>query len=289
MRRFIVIIILIALSIQAQAQSVPFVTIQAASDNLALGGAHVAGPYSMPLDKNNLEAGFGKTLWQTKAINYNLSNIMIRLRVIQGLTLGFEYTANSMDKYVIYDVNGNPKGNYQPNEMYAGLNIWFSPIEKLALRVSGRYIRSSLAADTDAQTFAADVCGVYKIGKMLNIGLEARNIGNKLNYGYGEYALPATFLAGAYGTFPLAEKHKLEAALDGGAMPAYSTFLASAGAGYIFNDMIAVRAGAHISTNVSVLPTYFSVGLFFTSRFFDIGGAFLTAANTFSLTARIRL
>jgi len=285
----LICLLLCAIKSISFAQSVPFVTIQPFAENLALGGAHVATPSSLPLASSRMEVGYGKTFWQTKAIHYNLNNLRIRLRIIPGFTLGFEYTDNSLDKYEIFDANGNSKGMYQPNEMYAGASICFSPVKALSLDITGRYIRSSLASDTDAQGFAADIRGVYRLSPMLNIGVEARNLGAEIDYGYGTYKLPSTFFAGAYGTYPIAENHKLEAAIDCGTMPAYSTGLASLGAGYIFSDMIALRAGAHISTNGNVMPTYFSFGAFFASSFFDIGAAYLTAANTFSISAKIRL
>ena len=72
-------------------------------------------------------------------------------------------------------------------------------------------------------------------------------------------------------------------------MPVCSAALASIGTGYIFNNMIAVRCGAHISAKADIMPTYFSVGAFFASEIFDFGAAYLTAADTFTLSARFKL
>ena len=74
-----------------------------------------------------------------------------------------------------------------------------------------------------------------------------------------------------------------------GVMPAGSAFLASLGTGYVYDNMIAVRCGAHICTNDIVLPSYFSAGIYFKSANFDIGAAWLSAANTYSISARLKL
>ena len=110
-----------------------------------------------------------------------------------------------------------------------------------------------------------------------------------MDYGYGAYPLPTTFKAGFAGTLTLGGKHALEYAADGGVMPASEAFLASLGTGYLYDGMIAVRCGAHICTKENVLPTYFSAGLFFKSTIFDIGAAWLSAANTYSISARLKL
>ena len=60
-------------------------------------------------------------------------------------------------------------------------------------------------------------------------------------------------------------------------------------AGYVYNGRLALRLGAHISTKAEVLPTYASVGASFLSENFDIGAAYLTAANSFALSVKIRL
>ncbi len=289
MRKVLLIFLAAALAFTAHAQTVPFAIIQPSAGNLSLGSAHVATPSAILQENGIVEAGFGKTFWQTKAMSFNISNFMLRVKAMETLGIGIEYTTDTMAEYETYDASGNGNGSYQPNEMYIGANIWIRPAGALCFRVAGRYIRSSLAPDSDAQCFAADISGVYTIAPGVNAGFEIRNLGGKLDYGYGSYPLPTTYTLGAYGAFPLAAKHKVEAALDAGAMPAFSTMLVSAGAGYIYNDMIVVRGGAHISTNGSVMPTYFSVGAFFTSKILDIGAAYLTAAQTYSISAKIRL
>ena len=123
----------------------------------------------------------------------------------------------------------------------------------------------------------------------LTAGLAVENLGGKLDYGYGAYPLPTTYKAGVYGLLPVAEKHALEATAEAGIMPAYSTTLASVGAGYIYNHALSLRLGAHISTKGEILPTYATAGVAYLSDNFEIGAAYMTAANSLSISVKLKL
>lgn len=279
----------LTLAVAARAQAVPFVTIPHSTASLALGGAHAATPEAAPMKETSFEAGVDKLFWQTSAINYSITNYAARARVIEVLTLRFEYTTNSMEEVTLYSDTGQALGTTQPNEMSAALSASFAPVKNIFIMAKGKYIHSSLTDTYDATGWAADLGAVWQVSKPLAIGLLAENFGTGIDYGFGEYPLPSTVKAGVYGIFTLAPRHTLETAADAGLMPYYSAFLASLGAGYVYNGMLALRVGAHICTKGDILPTYASVGLFFTSTNFDIGAAFLTASNTFSISARLKL
>ena len=288
-RRALTFIFAIALAVTASAQAVPFVTIPRSTANLALGGAHAATPEAAPMSGNSFEVGIDKLYWQRSAINYNITNYALRAHVIAPLTLGFEYTTNAMEEMTLYSEAGQALGTTQPNEMCAALSAALSLTSRSYLVAKGKFIRSSLTDTYSASCWAADVGAVWQISKPIAVGLLAENIGSKLDYGFGEYPLPSTVKAGMYGNFSLAPKHSVETAVDAGLMPAYSAFITSLGAGYVFNHMLALRIGAHICTRGDILPTYASAGVFFTSANFDVGAAYLTASNTYSISARLKL
>ena len=150
-------------------------------------------------------------------------------------------------------------------------------------------IRSSLTDEHTASGYAADLGVIYLFSDSFAAGIAAENVGAALDYGYGKYPLPTTYKAGVNGVFTLKGKHGVIMAADAGAMPSQGAFLASAGAGYVYDRMISARVGAHICTKETVLPTYFSAGIFFQSTNFDIGAAWLSAANTYSISARLKL
>ena len=277
MRRLVTIVIALMSALQVMAQAVPFVTIRMDAGQQALGGAHVADASLLPIKETLFEAGIGKTLWQTNGIGYNLTNIEARVRIVESFTIN------------LYSDNGQPKGTFQPGEMCAGLILSYNPLGLLNIHAEGKMIRSSLTEANPAKGFAADVGVIYIISDSFRAGIAAENIGAALDYGYGAYPLPTTYKAGLSGAISISGKHGVLMAADAGAMPSTGAFLASVGAGYEYNKMISARFGAHICTKESALPTYFSAGIFFQSAIFDIGAAWLSTANTYSISARLKL
>ncbi len=289
MRRLIIFLCMLTAALNAAGQAVPFLTIRMDAGEQALGGAHVASGNLLPLTGSVFEAGVGKTLYQTSGINYNLTHVSARVRIIDGLSAGLEYTSNNMGEMTGYSSNGQPTGTFQPSEMSAALRVSFNPIEKLNLNAAGKLIRSALTDDHSAKCYAADLGAIYKISDSFAAGIAIENLGGDIDYGYGAYPLPTTYKAGLGGIVTIKGKHALEFAADGGAMPSGSAFLASLGTGYVYDNMISVRCGAHICTNAVVLPSYFSAGIYFKSSIFDIGAAWLSAFNTYSISAKVKL
>ena len=289
MRRLVIMFCMLTVALTAAGQAVPFVTIRMDAGEQAFGGAHVASINLMPLTDNVFEAGVGKTFYQTSGINFNLTNISARVRLIESLSAGIEYTSNNMGEMTGYSSNGQPTGTFQPSEMMAALRLSFNPIERFNLNAAGKMIRSALTDDHTAKCFAADLGAIYKISDSFAAGIAIENLGGDINYGYGAYPLPTTYKAGLGGTVTLKGKHAVEFAADGGAMPSGGAFLASLGTGYVYDNMISVRCGAHICTNADVLPSYFSAGVYFKSSIFDIGAAWLSASNTYSISAKVKL
>lgn len=111
--------------------------------------------------------------------------------------VGGSLTYFSLGGIDFYDVNGESKGNFKPNEFAIDLAYSMKLSEKLSASVTGRYIRSDLtqgqnsgtATTHAANAFGADL-GVYfqdEIGgkegnSSYAIGLQISNLGNKISY-----------------------------------------------------------------------------------------------------------
>ena len=189
MRRVILCMVAIAICFAAGAQVVPFVTIQPSAERLAGGGAHVATPDNLPITANVFEIGVGKTLWQTKAIDYNLTNIDARVQITPALTAGLAVTSNSMDEMTLYGENGQGLGTSQPTELCAGIVLAYNPAGNLFVNVAGKYIRSALTDNDDATCFAADLGAIWRFAQSISAGIKVENIGGTIDYGYGAYPL----------------------------------------------------------------------------------------------------
>ena len=289
MHRLIITAALLAASLAASAQAVPFVAIRTSAKELSMGGAHASGSELFSGSGSVFQAGLDRVWWQTGIAGYRLTGLQAKVNVTGSFALGLEMTSNSMDEMTLYSDNGQPLGTFQPNEMMLALAASVKPVKNIALAASAKMIRSSLTDSNRAAAFAADLLGSWQISSALTAGISINNLGQDVDYGYGAYKLPTTFKAGVHGLFPIAAKHAIEAAADLGTMPAYSTLLASVGTGYVYNGTIAVRCGAHISSQNDIMPTYYCVGASFLSENFDLSGSYLTAARTFAISLRLKL
>ncbi len=269
-----------------QAQPAYYLSIPNSAERLALGGYDNALPKLQGGEW--LEAGFTKTLWQPKGVNYNISDIRAMVRPLSFLAAGLEFSSNNMAGYDGYDDRGNSMGSYQPYEMSARAEVRLYPFRSLTLSVAGRILHSSLGSNCDAQSLSADFGCSYTFAENVTVGVQCKNIGGALDYGGGSSLLPAIYSAGAYANISISQLLRLEGALSAGSVSSYSTPFATAGAGLVIKGA-AVRLGGHFSGNAAVMPSYFSAGAFYAGRHFEIGGAYVTAANTFSFSAKLTL
>ena len=289
MRRLAISALMVALSIAAHAQAVPFVAIRTSAKELSLGGAHASGDEMFSGSGSAFQAGVDRVWWQTGIAGYKLTGIRAKVNLTDGFALGLEMTSNSMAEMTLYSDSGQPLGTFQPGEMMLGMDACIKPVKNIALGVALKMIRSSLTDSNQARAFAVDLQGSWQISSALTAGLAINNLGQDVDYGYGAYKLPTTCKAGVHGLFPMAGKHAVEAAADLGAMPAYSTLLASVGTGYVYDKTFALRCGGHISSKNDIMPTYYCVGASFLSENFDLSGSYITAARTFAISLRLKL
>lgn len=117
----------------------------------------------------------------------------------------------------------------------------------LAVGLNVKILSSSLVEET-ATAFAVDVGGLYKLlDEKLALGLALQNAGTKLQYldGGEKWALPMVIRGGAAYKQPLAEGHEILGAVDM-VIPLDSKIKANLGLEYLFQELLAVRAGYKI-------------------------------------------
>lgn len=288
-KRLSTVILALVIPLMAIAQAVPCVTIRTSASELSMGGVCAASGSDFEQRPGIFEAEIGKTFYQTSAIGYNLTNYMARIWAMKNLSFGFKCTTNSMKDIELYGSSGQPLGTFHPSELSAGLEFKFLPISNLSFTATGKLIRSTLAENHSAKCMAADLCGRWQPVRNITAALAVENLGGEVDYGYGAYPLPTTYKAGIGGLLPIGSKFEMEAAADFGTIPAYSAMVICAGTGCIYNRTVALRLGAHISTNGEILPTYATIGAAYLSDIFDISGAYMTAANSFSISVKLKL
>lgn len=274
--------------------ALPFLNYSGDTRSLAMGGltvtgepgayAHFNNMAAVPFSENTISAGVSYGMMQPTAVKGNLFSLGAAWNIKDrfGVTLGV--LAQTGEKYDLTNEAGVPDGTFAPKDFRIGAGFSYRIIDGLSVGVGLNYAQSTLAPKSDLykttmSTFAADIQVMYRI-KGFNISLSASNLGVPVESASGaKFDLPmnAKLAAGWANDF---ERHHVAAGVEGGVFfggPAAG--FAGAGAEYMYNDLVAVRAGYHYAGKSNGLASFASVGLGF--RFFgvNIDAAYLIGAG----------
>lgn len=236
---------------------------------------------ALVLSPKKFSAGASYTMWQPGASNNNVIAVAAngRLGKFVSLSAGVKYFSYS--SFELMDDKGVSLGQYTPKEMTAGIGIGVRILPILSLSANVNYVLSDLGAPKKGNAVTTDYGATLDL-KVVRIGISANNIGSKLNYG-GEksYALPANMKVGV-GTVQNFAKNQISVNLQGGMTFEHKGIFASLGAEYMYNNLIAVRAGYHYGDKTKVTPSYASVGLGVRFIGIDINAFYLIATGSSS-------
>jgi len=249
MRRILSILIcLAAAAAPLHAQALPALLVPTDSRSLAMGGT------SIPYGAASLDAGAYFGIWSPQSANNTVIGLDGFFRIGR-----FSFTVEGVDFLDLpYDAYSEPqgsRGSFKPYDLILSAGGAYDITRNLSAGVKLRSITSALADNAVGSVFCGDVSVSYG-GRNWSASLSGRNIGGKINYGGGDYALPALVsLDGNWsplGTLVVAGN---AAWLFSGAL------MAGVGAEYTFADIVSVRAGFHYGDEAKALPTFGSAGI----------------------------
>ncbi len=267
-------------------QTVQFLTLSTDARTLSMGGTGVVAPANAFAIYNNnsaatlsdIKGAFASsyTMWQPGTTASNLINVsgFFKTGKRGAFLLGSRFFLYSA--YVMTNDQGSITGTYKPMEITVDLGYAFMITETLSTAATVRYIVSGMSPDASGGAVAADLGLIYKPGN-ISIGLTATNLGSKIDYGYGPYALPSQIKLGAGYGFHAGEKHLLNAAVQAGYLIVNSGITAGIGLEYSYNNLISVRVGGHYGDSEKCIPSYVSAGLGFRFRGLTMNAAYLLA------------
>ena len=266
------LIILIAafFPLLAGAQALPFVAAEYSPGALGKGGissvetssiayASFSNAAAVPFSDLKGDFAAGYTLWQPTLSKVNIISAAgaYNINGKVGIAAGFSYGLHP--GYEAFDEAGTGKGEFKPSDMMLNLGISWRFVDWLALGVNLEYAGQKLTENHKYGAFSTDLFLMTKVkGFKGAVGLS--NLGTKVKSAGGDkFALPASLTAGLGYDVIFSGKHKMEANVE---VDYYfhKAFAASIGAGYTFNDMVAVRAGYSYGGK-SVIPSFASLGL----------------------------
>lgn len=288
-----------------ESAALPFMNIMAGPRTAAMGGisaglapgayAHFDNVAAVPFNEETFAAGVSYGMWQPDAAKSHLVTVggIYRINDRLGVTFGTLVGVNS--SYELMDDNGSITGSFTPKDFRIGAGVSYRVIDDLSVGVALNYAQSTLAPKSDLysttmKTFAADIQVMYRISDF-DISLSANNLGTPVKSASGEsFSIPmnAKLAAGYENDFD--DVHHLSAGIEGGLyFGGPSAAFAAAGAEYMYNDIVAVRAGYHYGGKANGIASYASVGLGVKFCGVNIDAAYLVAGkdspmkNTFSV------
>lgn len=256
--------------------ALPFLRINRDAKTSAMGGIEaISGlynPAAVPFTGSDITASY--QMWApggSKSTNINvLGGIKIGKRL--GITILGAYQAGQ--EYTTFDAAGKAGGTYAPSDLLAGVGVGFAITDFLSVGVNAKFANSTLAADAKYSAFAGDAFVMFAKGG-LKASLGVASLGTPVKSGEYAYSLPSSVKAGVGYTAGFGKS-----AVDVAADFDYF-FVGGIGAGlgtqYAWNDMVFVRAGFHVGSGKSPLPTYASLGLGFKFAGVHIDASWLTA------------
>ncbi|MDU1891519.1 MAG: PorV/PorQ family protein [Dysgonomonas sp.] len=269
----IILPLLLLCVIESKAQMVASAGIETDARVAGFGGAGVAlDANAFSLYRNTAGIIFAEPSKKT-AVSYGLSSLYgdntlhtvggyYRLNETHALTAGVRYF--KADE--IQNTNdGLTYTSVKPYDMIIDLGYARKMTDELSLSTNLRYVHSKVNEGPgikNGKSIALDL-GLYYRKDAYSAAVTASNLGMLVDYGFGEYRMPANVKAGGAYRLSVASDHLITGSLEGryNFMPSDFTFFSGGvGAEYMFRKMVAVRGGYNLSSENKSVGNYGSVG-----------------------------
>lgn len=266
------IIFMAMLSIGASAQSseaLPFTRITRDPVSLAMGGTSVtrtsdisyasfSNAAAIPFSDNTLDVSAGYLGWQPSAspVQNVSAGAAWNAGGKFGVAAGFSY--GMCQEYEIMNASGQAAGSFSPSEIQANVGLAWKFLPFISVGANVKYLGNTLA---EGQSFSAVSSDIFLMSEFSSFraALGVSSLGSKVKSASGaRFSLPASATLGlGYGDV-FGQRHGVEVLVDADCYFS-GAFSAAAGASYMYNGMVSVRAGYRYGGD-SVIPSFASVG-----------------------------
>lgn len=214
----------------------------------------------IPLSSKKVDIGAGYQIWAPDGVKSSDVSFGSAFRLGERFGLSIGAVRQSGEAYSLTGDNGQSSGSFTPDALVLNGGFGVRLPGNFALGVNLRYASQTLAEDVSYSAYASDIFASCRIGQM-NLSAGVSSLGTPVKGADGtEYSLPASASFGLDWRGTLAGVHGLEFAADADCF-FNGGYSAAAGAQYAFRDMLFVRAGYHLGSDRSPLPSFASVGL----------------------------
>jgi len=230
----------------------------------------------IPFYDGKLDASASLQLWAPKGPK--TTNLAFGAAYKVSDKFGFSLGAALQNgaSYTTYDDSGNSKGQFTPKDMVVNAGLGFKFTDALGIGADLRFANQKSYEGSTLSAFAADVFAFYKLSS-INLTAGISNIGSSVKGTDNvSYKLPTSLSLGGAWNGNFGEKNALEVLLDADYFFSGS-LTAALGANYTYDNLVSVRAGYHLGTSGSPIPSFLTLGAGVKFSGFRVDLAFLTA------------
>lgn len=243
------------------------------------GNAHFGNVADAGFYDGTFTGGVSYILWQPSVTESNIvsANGVYSINEKWAVTAGVSSSVYKSDKG--FDEYGVAVSSVRPADLVAGAGVAYKFTDFLSAGVALNYVMSKTVAGT-TNAFAGDVQLAFRKDGW-NASLAVCNLGPKVKSDSGEkWNLPMNARLNAGYSYSFG-KSLIYGALQGRYFFCEPTaFSGGVMAEYIWNDLIACRAGFNAGSKKNGLPTYGSLGASLTLKGFSIDISYSVAPST---------
>lgn len=244
---------------------------------MGLAGASVAmqanayalynNPAAMSLASGRFAAAAAYGILQPSSVKMGAISAASYLKLGEKWALGVGFQRLGYDPYDITSEEGRSTSQFTPSEMELSLAASWQFVKGLSAGVKFNYASIGLSPDYSKAVICADLGLSYTRGT-LTAGLNARNLGSQM----------MDFRAGAAYGIAGATVYVQGEYLQGAGV------MAAIGAQYALKEMVFFRAGYHLGSAETAIPSYLSLGLGLHFSGVRLDVSYLTASKTLGNT-----
>ena len=252
---------LLPVSLLAQeSPALPFLRIDRSAVTSAMGGADALSPLSNPaaVPFRGSDIAISYQNWAPGAVKSTNLNLMGGIRAGKRIGIHFLGAYQQGQEYTQYSEMGAGTTPFDPSDLLVGAGIGFAFTDFLSFGLNVKFAQSTIATNTNISAVSGDAFVMFRM-KGFNATAGVASLGTPVKSGDTSFGLPTSAKVGVgydakFGTSAVLVEADADVFFTGGVG-------AALGAQYGWNDMVFVRAGFHLGTGQSPLPTYASVGL----------------------------
>lgn len=248
---------LLLCQVSASAQTVPFVNLGYNAEQMAMGATNATFNGASVFNAKST-ADISYFNWQPAASGSTILGLNAAVKAGSRIAVLVDGKFNALPEIQGFDSLGNPSGSIKSNQMYAALGAAYGITDNISAFLKAKFVSDKLTDDVKAGAVCADLGFNYHMDG-LDVAIMAANVGSKLNYGTSSYSLPMLVKFGAVKTLQAGEKCAVKLAADAGYILSAKSLSAGVGAEFSLMNMIDLRAGYHIGTEME--PNFATVGL----------------------------